>query len=231
MFNKIKYTHNNIGEYMKYLIISFRSLFFYISIGVLYRLMGKREVAELSIMDLIVSFFIAQIASIAIENYDKSIFISILPIVILVTLQLISSKLEINSSKVRKIIDGDSSMIINQGKVNFKEMLRQRYNIEDLLAQLREQGIKSIEEVDYAILETNGKLSIFKKCDDKNSTYPLPLIIDGEIQNKTLLNINKTVEWLEKELSIESVIPEEVFYAFYKNKNLFIIKKSTIIDK
>lgn len=231
MFNKIKYTHNNIGEYMKYLIISFRSLFFYISIGVLYRLMGKREVAELSIMDLIVSFFIAQIASIAIENYDKSIFISILPIVILVTLQMISSKLEINSSKVRKIIDGDSSMIINQGKVNFKEMLRQRYNIEDLLAQLREQGIKSIEEVDYAILETNGKLSIFKKCDDKNSTYPLPLIIDGEIQNKTLLNINKTVEWLEKELSIESVIPEEVFYAFYKNKNLFIIKKSTIIDK
>ena len=231
MFNKIKYTHNNIGEYMKYLIISFRSLFFYISIGVLYRLMGKREVAELSIMDLIVSFFIAQIASIAIENYDKSIFISILPIVILVTLQIISSKLEINSSKVRKIIDGDSSMIINQGKVNFKEMLKQRYNIEDLLGQLREQGIKSIEEVDYAILETNGKLSIFKKCDDKNSTYPLPLIIDGEIQNKTLLNINKTVEWLEKELQIEDVIPQEVFYAFYKNKNLFIIKKSTIIDK
>ena len=231
MFNKIKYTHNNIGEYMKYLIISFRSLFFYISIGVLYRLMGKREVAELSIMDLIVSFFIAQIASIAIENYDKSIFISILPIVILVTLQIISSKLEINSSKVRKIIDGDSSMIINQGKVNFKEMLKQRYNIEDLLGQLREQGIKSIEEVDYAILETNGKLSIFKKEDDKDSTYPLPLIIDGEIQNKTLLNINKTVEWLEKELRIENVIPEEVFYAFYKNKNLFIIKKSTIIDK
>ncbi len=231
MFNKIKYTHNNIGEYMKYLIISFRSLFFYISIGVLYRLMGKREVAELSIMDLIVSFFIAQIASIAIENYDKSIFISILPIVILVTLQILSSKLEINSSKVRKIIDGDSSMIINQGKVNFKEMLRQRYNIEDLLGQLREQGIKSIEEVDYAILETNGKLSIFKKEDDKDSTYPLPLIIDGEIQNKTLLNINKTVEWLEKELRIENVIPEEVFYAFYKNKNLFIIKKSTIIDK
>ena len=231
MFNNKKYTHNNNGEYMKYIIISFRSLFFYISIGVLYRLMGKREVAELSIMDLIVSFFIAQIASIAIENYDRSILVSIIPIVILVTLQILSSKLEISSSKARTVIDGENSMIISQGKVNFKEMLRQRYNIEDLLGQLREQGIKSIEEVDYAILETNGKLSIFKKDDDPSSTYPLPVIIDGEIQNKTLLHINKTVEWLEKELQIEDVIPQEVFYAFYKNKNLFIIKKSTIIDK
>ena len=231
MFNKRKYTHNNIGEYMKYIIISFRSLFFYLSIGLLYRLMGKREVAELSIMDLIVSIFIAQIASIAIENYDKSILVSILPIVILVTLQILISKVELNSDKARRIIDGASSMIITKGKVNFKEMLKQRYNIEDLLGQLREKGIKSIEEVDYAILETNGRLSIFKKEDDPQSTYPLPVIIDGEIQNSTLLHINKTVEWLKKELEIENVIPEEVFYAFYKNKNLFIIKKSTIIDK
>ena len=193
-------------------------------------MMGKREVAELSIMDLLVSFFIAQLASIAIENYNQSILVSILPITILVVLQMISSKLELKSGKARKVIDGELSIIINQGKVNFKEMLKQRYNIEDLLGQLREQGIKSIEEVDYAILETDGKLSIFKKQDDPSSTFPLPIIVDGEIQNKTLIQLNKTVEWLEKELKIEDVIPEEVFYAFYQNKNLFIIKKSTISD-
>ncbi|MBQ8131637.1 MAG: DUF421 domain-containing protein [Bacilli bacterium] len=230
MFKVKNYTHNNIGELMKYITISWRSFFFYILIGVLYRMMGKREVAELSIMDLLVSFFIAQLASIAIENYNQSILVSILPITILVVLQMISSKLELKSGKARKVIDGELSIIINQGKVNFKEMLKQRYNIEDLLGQLREQGIKSIEEVDYAILETDGKLSIFKKQDDPSSTFPLPIIVDGEIQNKTLIQLNKTVEWLEKELKIEDVIPEEVFYAFYQNKNLFIIKKSTISD-
>lgn len=231
MFKERKYTHNNIGENMKYLTITWRSLFFYTLIGVLYRLMGKREVAELSIMDLIVSFFIAQISSFAIEGYDQSILISIIPITILVGLQMLASKFKIESDKARKVIDGEISVIINKGKVNFKEMLKQRYNIEDLLGQLREQGIKSIEEVDYAILETDGKLSVFKKVDDPKRTFPLPLIVDGEIQNKTLIQINKTVDWLEKELKIESVVPEEVFYAFYQNKNLFIIKKSAIDDK
>ena len=120
---------------MKYLIIFGRSFFFYILIGVLYRIMGKREVAELSIMDLVVSIFIAQIASIAIENYDKSIFMSIVPIAVLVTMQVISSILELKSHKARELIDGKNSVIINKGKINFEEMTKQRYNLEDLLSQ------------------------------------------------------------------------------------------------
>ena len=81
----------------------------------------------------------------------------------------------------REVIDGKASVIINRGKINFEEMLKQRYNLDDLLTQLRAKSIKSIEEVDYAILETSGKLSIFKSSDDKNHTYPLPVIIDGKI--------------------------------------------------
>ena len=228
MIKKLFYTHNNIGDNMNYFTIFLRSSFFYILIAVLYRLMGKREVGELSIMDLVVSIFIAQIASIGIENYDKSIFYSLVPISVLVTLQIISSILELKSDKLRKVIDGEISIIINKGKIDLEEMEKQRYNLEDLLVELRSKGIKSIEEVDYAILETNGNLSIFKVSDDKTRTYPLPVIIDGIIQEDTLLEINKSIRWLKDELEKDNMQIDDIFYAFYKNNNLFLIKKDNV---
>lgn len=213
---------------MEYLIILFRSTMFYVLIATLYRLMGKREVAELSIMDLVVSIFIAQIASIAIENYDKSIFYSLIPIAILVSLQIITSLLELKSNKAREIIDGKISIIVNKGKINFEEMAKQRYNLDDLLVELRKQQIKSLEEVDYAILETNGDLSIFKLKDDTTRTFPLPVIVDGKTQEETLLQIGKSINWLDQELKKDNLKEEDIFYAFYKNKNLFIIKQENI---
>ena len=213
---------------MKFLIILGRSAFFYILIGILFRLMGKREVAELSIMDLIVSIFIAQIASIAIENYNSSMFNSIIPIAVLVGLQMLSSYLEIKSHKVKEIVDGKISVIINRGRIDFDELEKQKYGIEDLLVELRNKSIKSIEDVDYAILETNGKLSIFEKKDDQNSTYPLPIIIDGKIEEDTLLEIGETSNWLNNELLKDNLRVEDIFYAFYKNNNLFLITRDNI---
>ena len=213
---------------MKYFIIFEKSFLYYVLIAILYRIMGKREVGELSIMDLIVSIFIAQMASIGIENYNSSILNSLIPIGVLVTLQILSAKLEIKSHKANVLLDGNNSVIIKNGKVNFLEMNKQRYNIEDLLTQLREQGVKSIEEVDYAILETSGKLSVFKKKDDPTSAYPLPVIIDGEIQTDTLIEIGKSKEWLEKELQKDNLTVKDIFYAFYKSKNLFLIKQKDI---
>lgn len=213
---------------MRFFIVFFRSLFFYILITAVYRLMGKREIGELSIMDFIVSIFIAELAAISIENYKSNILLSIIPIAVLVLLQVLASKLSIKSSKLRNIIDGEPSIIINRGKINFEEMLKQRYNLDDLLTQLRAKSIKSIEEVDYAILETSGKLSIFKKDDDKDRVYPLPVIIDGKVQNDVLIQIGKTQEWLEKKLQEENYSVEEIFYGFYQRKKLFLIKRETI---
>ena len=206
----------------------FRCLVFYIVIAVSYRIMGKREIGELSIMDFIVSLFLAQLASISIENLDDSIFVSMGPILLLVLIQLVLSKISYGNEKVRSALDGDVSVIINRGKINFEEMLKQRYNLDDLLAQLREQSIKSIEEVDYAILETNGKLSVFKSSDDKNSVYPLPVIIDGKVQEDVLFQIKKSKEWLEKKLKDDDYKLEEVFYGFYRKNNLYLIKNDTI---
>lgn len=212
---------------MKFFIVGYRSVIFYILVVVVYKMMGKREIGELSVIDLIVSIFIAELVAISIENYSKSIFLSLIPIIVLVTLQLLSSKLSLKSKNIRDVLDGKPSVIINRGQVNFKEMKRLRYNIDDLLCQLRTQSVKSIEEVDYAILETNGKLSIFKKQDSDNK-YPLPIIINGVIDNETLNQIKKNKEWINNELLKKKVELKNVFYCFYQNNNLYLIEKDKI---
>ena len=213
---------------MDYFLVLMKTLFFYFLITIIYRLLGKREVGELSTMDLIVSIFIAELAAISIDKHDESIFMSLIPMVALVVIQILISKISLKSSNIRNLIDGKPSIIINRGKVNFKEMLKQRYNLDDLLTQLRSKGVKSIEEVDYAILETSGKLSVFKRENDISRSYPLPVILDGEVQEDVLLQINKSKKWLDKSLKEEGYVIEDVFYGFYKNNRLFLIRKEVI---
>ena len=208
-------------------IVLMRTLLFYIIIALVYRFMGKREVGELSIMDLIVSILIAELAAMAIDKYKSNILITVVPIIALVLVQILIAKVSLKSPKTREKIEGEPSVIINRGKVNFKEMLRQRYNLDDLLTQLREKSIKSIEEVDYAILETSGKLSTFIK--DKDRNYPLPVILDGKLQEETLIQINKDREWLDQVLEEHHTKIEDIFYAFYKQKDLFIIKNEKVL--
>lgn len=211
---------------MKYLTVSFRSFIFYILIVLVYKVMGKREIGELSVIDLIVSLFIAELVAISIENYNESVLITIIPIIIIVSLQLLTSKISLKNKKVRDVLDGKPSVIVNRGKINFQEMLKQRYNIDDLFVQLRNQSIKSIEEIDYAILETNGKLSVFQK--DDNNKYPLPIIINGVIDEDTLIQINKTRSWINNELDKQNIRLEDIFYSFYQNNSLYIIEKDKI---
>ena len=215
---------------MDYLLILLKTLFFYFAIVIFYRFMGKREVGELGIIDLIVSVLIAELAAISIEKYDSSVFLMLLPIACLVILQIILAKVSLKSDKVRSMLDGDASMIIDNGKVNFKEMIKQRYNLEDLLTQLRARNVKSIEEVEYAILETSGKLSVFTKDANNSGPYPLPLILDGKIQMATLKRLKKKEKWLNELLATKKVELDDVFYAFYKDNQLFIIKNSDCIS-
>lgn len=213
---------------MDYIIVLVRTVLFYIIITLLYRFMGKREIGQLGIVDLIVSILIAELAAISIDNRDESIFLSIIPIVALVLIQVGMSYFSLKNAKVRDTFDGTPSVMINRGVVNFKEMVRQRYNLDDLLTQLREQHIRTIEEVDYAVLESSGKLSVFKKQDNKFGDYPLPLILDGVIQNETLVQIEKSEKWINKTLKNEGLSIEDVFYAFYKDKGLYLIKQSDL---
>ena len=211
------------------LTIAYRTIFFYFFIVLAYRIMGKREVGQLGIIDLIISILIAELAAISIENSEKSIYLTIVPVIILVIIEVFLAKISVKFRKVKATLDGKPSILICNGKLNYKELIKQRYTMDDLLIGLRQQSIKSIDEVEYAFLEPNGKLSIFKYNILKTkSSYPMPLILDGKIQYKTLEYIHRDINWLNKELLKINLNPKKVFYAFYKKNKIFVIKKSEL---
>ena len=214
---------------MEYVNICIRTTLFYFFILLIYRIMGKREVGQLGIIDLIVSILIAELAVLSIEELDKSIFISIIPILTLTLLQTLLAYFSLKKPKFRILLDGNPSLIIKNGKVNFKEMTKQKYNLDDLLVQLREKGFKSIEEIEYAILENNGTLSVFAYEEEKDNYLPLPLILDNKIQEDTLKHLHKDSKWVLGLLNKRNINIEDVFYAFYKDKNVFIIKNDDLI--
>ena len=203
--------------------IIFRTVLFYFLVVIAYKIMGKREVGELGVFDFIISMLISQLIAICIENYKDPIWFVIVPTLILVLFQIVFSFLSLKSNKFRDILDGKESVIISNGKLNFSEMKKQKYNLNDLLLQLRDKGIRTIE-VDYAILETNGKLSVFQKQDDNNNVFPLPLVLDGVIEENNLKFINKTRKWLNNELSKKKINLDNIFYAFYKDDDIYIIE-------
>ena len=175
---------------MELFTIGYRTAIFYFFIVIAYRLMGKRELGQLSVIDLIVSILIAELAAISIENFNETMFYTFIPIIVLVILEILLAKISARFIKVRTIIghliDGKPSLIVKDGKINYREMTKLRYSIDDLLLQLRQNSIKSIDEVEYAFLEHNGKLSIFKYNYFKlKRPYPMPVIIEGKIQFET----------------------------------------------
>ncbi len=216
-----------LGDKMDYFIVFLRTLFFYFVIFVIYRIMGKREVGQLGIIDLIVSILIAELVVISIENYKDSVWYSLVPIITLTALQVILALITMYVPKIRNFLDGNPSVIIKNGILNYKEMVKQKYNLDDLLVQLREKGYRSIEEIEYAILENNGSLSVFPNS--KNRTpFPFPIIVDGEIQEDTVKNLHKNKNWIISMLKKKEIDLGDVFYAFYKDKSIFIIKNSDL---
>lgn len=213
---------------MELVVILIRTIFFYFLIFLIYRIMGKREVGQLGIIDLVVSILIAELVVISIENYDNNLLTSIIPIIVLTILQKSLAFLSLKKPKFRNFLDGTPSVIIKNGKINYQEMIKQKYNLDDLLIQMREKECRSIEEVEYAILENNGTLSIFK-YENNETPLPLPLILDGLIQEDTLNHLNKDKKWVLKILERKDLLLEDIFYAFYKDKNVFIIKNSDLI--
>lgn len=207
-----------------YISIILKTIAMYFFIILAYRLMGKKEVGQLSIVDLIVTILIAELVALAISG-KESILVSIVPITILVLVQISISYLSLKNEKFRYLVDGKPTLIIKNGKLNFNAMSKIRYSLDDLIMQLRLQGIKSIDKVKYAILENNGQLSVF----DDNNEYPLPLILDGVVDFDVLKEIKKDFNWLNKLMNDKNVKIEDVFYAFYTNKKLFFITKNDLL--
>ena len=199
-----------------YISIIIKTFILYIFIILAYRIMGKKEMGNLSIIDFIVSILVAELAAMSIEEQERSILESIIPITELVIIEIILSFITLKSSRFKDIIDGKPVLIINKGIINKKIMKKNRYTLDDLLEQLRELNIYNLKDVKYAVLENNGKLTAFK-----NNNHPFPLIINGKLDINVLNGINKDIIWLKNKLN-DNI--KDVFYAFYEDDNLYIIK-------
>lgn len=200
------------------LIIGFRTVFLYVLILIILRIMGKREVGELGVIDVVVFIIMAEVAAFALESPDQNIIHSILPMIILLFIQLISSYFSLKSKRFRDVVDGEPTLIIRHGIIMEQEMRKQRYNLDDLFQQLREQQVGSVHEVSFAYLEPSGNLSVFKHDDIQPV---LAVISDGYIQSRHLELIGKTDEWLLKELrqlGVDDV--KEIFYCSFENDEL-----------
>lgn len=206
----------------EYLIISLKTILFLTIILVIIRVMGKRELGQLNVFDIIISFMISEIFSNAIAEPDSNIFLALLPILIIFVVQLLISVIVLKNKKIRNIIESKPSLIIKQGVINYKEMKKQRYNISDLLQQLRTSGIDNLEDVYYAILESNGALSVILK-EDKKLLHPFPLISDSEIDFELINDLNITNEWLIDKLLKMNLNIKDVFMAFVSTSYELIV--------
>lgn len=214
---------------MELAAILLRTTFMYFFIFMIMRLMGKREIGKLSVFDLVISIMIAEIAVIVIETTEKSMLLAIAPILLLVFIQICFAYVSLKNRTLRLWFDGKPSVLIRNGHLNRKEMQKQRYNLDDLMTQLRDNQVTEIDKVELAVLESTGKMSVIMKENmggsegsgknnnpsepkeqefnksDKNSKFryellPMPLILDGQVQDDNLEKLGKTRFWLKSEL-------------------------------
>ncbi len=200
--------------------IGLKTILLYLAMVVIFRIMGKREIGELSLLDLVVFMMIAEIAALVIEDTDRSIWSSVVPMAILVIIQLLFAYISLKSKSFRQLMDGKPSIIINQGKIDERAMRKQRYNFDDLLNQLRQEGIGDVAEVEYAILESSGKLSVIKKG---VSTLALPVMLDGNVLTENLRKLNIERKWLDAELDRKGY-PDirKISYCSFGKEGIFV---------
>ena len=197
------------------------------------KIMGKREIGEISAFDIVVFFIISELFSLSLNEPEHSILRSIIPVSIIVLLQLVTALISLYVPKFRSLMEGKKSYLIYKGVIQQNEMKRQRYTIEDLMAQLRMKEIQTPQDVEYAILENNGELTIIKK-DNCIMLSPDPLIMDGKINKTALARITKDEVWLVEELKKLGFIDvSKLFLVLYLKNGLYVVpfKKGDNINK
>ena len=199
--------------------------FFYIAIIISYKIMGKREISELSIFDFVMNLIIADVVATGIVE-EKFWLDSFAGLVTLVTLQLIMAKFQMKNPKMRKYINGESSMIIKDGRIDFDELTKLRIQLDELIMLLRQSNVVNIEEVQYAIMESNGRLSIYEKR-LPSKTFPLPFVISGIVKPYAIANAGLQEEWFYRQLKKHKIsLNMDAKYIFYDEKYLILHTKT-----
>ncbi|MFD2369835.1 DUF421 domain-containing protein [Brevibacillus sp. GCM10020057] len=196
-----------------------RTLFSYFFLLVMLRLMGKRELGKLSVFDVVISIMLAEMAVLAIEEIDKPAILFYIPMLLIGVLEIIMAYISLKSKKVRDIVDGSADVIIENGEIREAALQRNRLNMDDLLVHLRQKNVKNIADVEFALLEPTGQMSVFLKerkepvkrediglterAQSQPVSYkglPIPLILDGRIRTEALHKIGQNELWLKREI-------------------------------
>ena len=201
------------------------SLCIYIYLSVLLRIFGKKEFSQLNVFDFVVFLIIAEIMTDTVGNEDFTFFHGVIATVTLIVVDRLVSMVTLKSKKLRDIFEGRPTYIIFKGKLNQEKMKEQRYTVDDLSHHLRVIDIDSISKVEFALLETNGSLSIIPK-DECCVELPDALICDGIVDEDNLKLLNRDLNWLKKELKKQHIDHiEDVFYCILEKDKLLVIKK------
>jgi len=216
------------------LILVIRTFFLYFAVIFIMRMMGKKQIGELEPFELVIALMISDLATFPMEDIRIPILHAVIPIITLLFLQVSTSYFELKSESARKILTGTPSILIKDGKIDISELKYQRFNINDLLEELRLKGYFNLSDIQYAILETSGELSILPRTGQSNATkedlnipitqesLPVPLIMDGNINYKNLKLLEKDELWLDDILKKHRISSaRNVFIGMLDSKNKF----------
>jgi len=221
------------------LIVPLRTLILYLLVILVVRLMGKHQIGQLQPYELVITIMISELAAVPMQDMEIPLLHGIIPIVTLLFIQATFSFVALKNDSFRRFIDGNPSILIENGRINQSEMAKLRFTIDDLLEKIRFKDFPNISDIEYAILETSGDLSVIPKSQkrpvcpqDLNlaTAYeglPLSLIVDGKLKKKNLAKLNLTEEWLMGEIKKFGLTQwREVFLASIDTSgNVFIQPK------
>ncbi len=226
------------------LTILIRTIIIYVILMLIMRLMGKRQLGEIDTSELVTTFLLSEIAALPITDSEIPVSFSIIPIALIAIFEIILSTVVIKFPRLKKVLTSGPSVIISKGKMNIREMEKVRLSLDELISQVRQNGIYSLDEVDYAIIEDNGKMSIIPRSADRPATkrdLSLPdndsgsmhiIICDGRERQENLKLLGKDMLWLKNSLTVAGVTQKEVFCMTCDDcGNIFIEKKDGTVIK
>lgn len=203
------------------ILIFFRTLIIYVVVLFVMRFMGKREIGQMQPFEFVISIMIADLASTPMSEIGIPILYGIIPILGLLLIHISISVLNLKSIKIREIICGKPRILIYRGRIDEQAMIKENFTINELQERLRVNNINNLGDVEFAILETSGQISVVPKpekralrpedfnIDAKYEGIAYDLVIDGKIMGDNLKKINKDYKWLEKEVRKFKMKPEE----------------------
>ncbi len=219
------------------LTIFIRTVIIYFVLMIIMRLMGKRQLGELDIGELVITIILSEIATTPITNPERSILEAIVPTVTLASLEILTSILVLKAPFFKKLLSSKPSVIVARGVINYNMMKKVRISLEELISQVRQNGVYDLSEVDYAILEENGKMSVIPKNKNRQpdkSDFNLPcpdnglmhlVISDGAVNMHSLSLIKKDRAWLERKVKKFDVAIKDIYCMTVDDAGKIFIQK------